>query len=223
MNVVTITSQIEKPSTPTNHERPTDSTHGCFETIWKPACPVSKFASTPSETAKVRSVAASPTHRAASSEIERQIEPGEGRRPAKADGADHPRVEIIDVEGVPEGAGHRGLALRERDPSLSVARAVQEPGDADAGERHHERGGDERRRRRAGLALDEVAEHGLEERREPALGSEREPDAREQTSDREHDERGPHQRRSLVRVALVPPLARERREVQASDVPGGHE
>ena len=72
MNVVTITSQIEKPSTPTNHERPTDSTHGCFETIWKPARPDSKLASMPRETRKAASVAASPIHRAASSEIERQ-------------------------------------------------------------------------------------------------------------------------------------------------------
>ena len=71
MNVVTITSQIENPSTPTNQISPTDSTQGCFETIWNPASPVSKFTSMPIETAKATSAAASPTHRAASSEIER--------------------------------------------------------------------------------------------------------------------------------------------------------
>ncbi len=72
MNVVTITSQIENPSTPTNHESPTDSTHGCFETIWNPGSPISKLTSMPIETAKVTRVAANPTQRAASSVIERQ-------------------------------------------------------------------------------------------------------------------------------------------------------
>ena len=71
MNVVTITSQIENPSTPTNHDSPTDSTHGCLDTIWNPALPVSKFASMPIDAANATTADASPTQRAASSEIDR--------------------------------------------------------------------------------------------------------------------------------------------------------
>ena len=36
MKVVTITSQIENPSTATNHDRPTDSIQGCLDTSCKP-------------------------------------------------------------------------------------------------------------------------------------------------------------------------------------------
>ncbi len=72
MNVVTMTSQIEKPSTPTNQDRPIDSTHGCLETICRPAWPVSKFTSMATDAAKATTVDPRPTQRAASSEIERQ-------------------------------------------------------------------------------------------------------------------------------------------------------
>ena len=69
MKVVTMTSQIENPSTPTNHDSPTDSIHGCLDTICRPGSSRLNCSNIPTDTANTTRAVSKATHRAASSDI----------------------------------------------------------------------------------------------------------------------------------------------------------